>query len=50
MVVAEFQPEFQPEFQRVLLLECGRLRAKLLGDALLRLRMIRAKLLGDALC
>ena len=49
MVVAEFQPEFHPEFQRVLL-KCGTLTAKLLGDALLRLRMIRAKLLGDALC
>ncbi len=31
--------EFQPEFQRVLL-ECGRLRAKLLGDALLSLTMM----------
>jgi hypothetical protein len=44
LVVAElhpgFQPGFQPEFHRVLL-ECVRLaRAKLLGDALLSLRMI----------
>ena len=47
MVVAEFQPEFQPEnqpefqaeFHRVLL-KCGRLTAKLLGDALLSLRMM----------
>jgi hypothetical protein len=39
LVLAEFQPEFQPEFQRVLL-ECGRLTAKLLGDDLLSLRMI----------
>jgi hypothetical protein len=41
LVVAEFQPDFQPEnqpefqseFHRVLL-ECGRLTAKLLGDSL----------------
>ena len=49
MVVAEFQlqPEFQPEFQpecQNVLLECGGLRAKLLGDALLSLRLIGADL------
>ena len=34
------QPEFQPEFQRRVLLACDRLRAKILGDALLSLRMM----------